>query len=91
MIDTHFHNGASDDNNYDSFDSYLAKYQNDKPRFKSILWKNYDWLKKIDDNGQARKVILDNVQRTLLCKTVYLGFDAFDCNCCDNWIWLFRR
>lgn len=91
MIDTFFHNGATNNNSYDSFDSYLAKYHNDKPNFKSIIWKNYEWLEDIDKNGQAREAILDNVQKTLLCKTIYLGYDAFDCDNCDNWILLFRH
>ena len=43
------------------------------PNFKSIIWKNYDWLKEIDNSGQARETILDNIQITLLCKTMYLG------------------
>ena len=90
MIDTFLHNGVKDNSRYSSFDTYLAKYH-DKPNFKSIIWKNYDWLKEIDSNGQAREVILDNVQRTLLCKTPYLGYDAFDCDSCDNWILLFRH
>ena len=91
MIDTNFYNGSTNNNDYDSFDSYLDKYHSDKPNFKSIIWNNYDWLKEIDDNGQARETILDNIQRTLLCKTVYLGYDAFDCDSCDNWIMLFRH
>ena len=91
MIDTHFYNGSTNNNNYDSFDSYLEKYKGDKPNFKSIIWKNYDWLKEIDNSGQARDVILENIQKTLLCKTFYLGYDAFDCDHCDNWIMLFRH
>ena len=91
MIDTNFYNGSTNNNDYDSFDSYLAKYKGDKPNFKSIIWNNYDWLKEIDESGQARETILDNIQRTLLCKTVYLGYDAFDCDTCDNWIMLFRH
>ncbi len=90
MIDTFLHNGVKDNSRYSSFDTYLARYH-DKPNFKSIIWKNYDWLEEIDSNGQARNVILDNVQRTLLCKTPYLGYDGFDCDSCDNWILLFRH
>lgn len=30
MIDTHFYNGSTNNNNYDSFDSYLEKYKGDK-------------------------------------------------------------
>ena len=73
MIDTNFYNGSTNNNDYDDFDSYLDKYHSDKPNFKSIIWNNYDWLKEIDESGQARETILDNIQRTLLCKTMYLG------------------
>ena len=58
MIDTSLHNSSSNINNYDSFDSYLTKYHGNKPSFKSIIWENYDWLKEINDNGQARELIL---------------------------------
>ena len=91
MIDTYFHNGSTNINDYDSFDSYLAKYKGDKPNFKSIIWKNYDWLEEIDNSGQARETILENIQKTLLCKTICLGYDAFDCDTRDNWILLFRH
>ena len=74
----------------DDFDSYIP-YKPNKPRFKDIIWNNYDWLEELDKSGKARLVILDNIQRTLLCKTLYLVYDAFDCNNCDNWIWLFRH
>ena len=73
-----------------SFDSYVS-YNPNKPRIKDIIWNNYDWLESLDETGKARPVILDNIQRTLLCKTLYLGYDAFDCNNCDNWIWVFRH
>ncbi|MFR3063012.1 MAG: hypothetical protein ACLTL6_13755 [Holdemanella porci] len=29
--------------------------------------------------------MLDNVERSLLCHTCYLGFDQFECTDCDNW------
>ena len=66
MIDTYFHNGSTNINDYDDFDSYLAKYKGDKPNFKSIIWKNYDWLKEIDNSGQARKTILENIQKNII-------------------------
>ncbi len=34
---------------------------------------------------KARPCILDNVERSLLCHTCYLGFDQFECTDCDNW------
>ncbi|MDO4499957.1 MAG: transposase [Erysipelotrichaceae bacterium] len=90
MIDLSLHN--IDQNSIgllSDFDSY--KKDLSKPRIKEIIWNNLEWLESIDESGIAREVILDNVYQTLLCKTVYLGFDAFDCDNCDNWIWLFRH
>ena len=53
-------------------------YDPNKPRIKNILWENYDWLVEMDRLGKARKCVLDNVQRTLLCNTIYLGYDGFE-------------
>ena len=63
-----------DDNNYDP----------DKPRIKIILWDHYDWFVEMDQTGKARPVVLDNVQKTLLCNTICLGFDVFECPNCGN-------
>ena len=89
MIDRTVYNKSFKLINYKDFDS--VKYDSNKPRIKDIIWNNYDWIEELDSSGKARPVILDNIQRTLLCKTLYLGYDAFDCNNCDNWIWLFRH
>ena len=35
--------------------------------------------------GSNFPCILDNVERSLLCHTCYLGFDQFECPDCDNW------
>ena len=74
---------------YKSFDA--PHYDPNKPRIKDIIWNNNDLLVELDEPHKARPVILDNIQRTLLCKTLYLGYDAFDCDTCDNWIWVFRH
>ena len=55
------------------------------------MWNHYEWIEETYNEGRLRGAILDNVQRTLLCKTLYLGYDAFDRSQCDNWIWLFRH
>ena len=96
MIDHKFHRDCGCSGNeeyrmisYKPFDE--LPYDPDKPRIKDLLWNHYDWIEKTHDEGRLRDAILDNVQRTLLCKTVYLGYDAFDCTHCDNWIWLFRH
>ncbi len=90
MIDHRFHNGA-DEVKKINYEANKVFYDPDKPRIKDILWKHYDWIEKTYEEGRLRDAILDNVQRTLLCKTLYLGYDAYDCTHCDNWIWLFRH
>ena len=52
---------------------------------KNIFFDNIDYLRKLDASGKARPCILDNVERSLLCHTCYLGFDQFECPDCDNW------
>ena len=90
MIDYRFHNGG-DEYKKINYEANKVFYDPDKPRIKDILWKHYDWIESTYEEGRLRDAILDNVQRTLLCKTAYLGYDAFDCTHCDNWIWLYRH
>ena len=52
---------------------------------KNIFFDNIDYIRKLDASGKARPSILDNVERSLLCHTCYLGFDQFECTDCDNW------
>ncbi len=52
---------------------------------KNIFFDNIDYIRKLDASGKARPCILDNVERSLLCHTCYLGFDQFECTDCDNW------
>lgn len=89
MIDKTIHKLNTDTEECTCFDDYHMDMN--KPRIKDIFWNNLEWIEKLDDEGIARPCILDNIQRTLLCKTLYLGYDAFDCDKCDNWIWLYRH
>lgn len=66
-------------------------YNPSKARIKDILWENLDWLENMDATNKARPVVLDNVQRTLLCNTFYLGYDVFECPTCGNENLLFRH
>ena len=52
---------------------------------KNIFFDNIEYIRKSDASGKARPCILDNVERSLLCHTCYLGFDQFECPDCDNW------
>ena len=61
-----------------------VQYDPDKPRIKDILWNHYDWFVEMDKAGKARPCILDNVQKVLLCNTIYLGFDVFECPQCQK-------
>ena len=51
---------------------------------KNIFFDNIDYIRKLDASGKARPCILDNVERSLLCHTCYLGFDQFECTDFDN-------
>ena len=52
---------------------------------KNILFDNIDFIRKLDASGKARSCVLDNVERSLRCRTCYLGFDEFECSDCGNW------
>lgn len=51
---------------------------------KSIMFHNLDYIEELDRSGKARPTILENVQRMILCRTVYLGYDLFECPKCKN-------
>ena len=51
---------------------------------KNFFSDNIEYIRKLDASGKARPCILDNVERSLLCHTCYLGFDQFECTDCDN-------
>ena len=81
MIDTELYTIELPDNLLCCDDN---KYDPSKPRIKTILWDHYDWFVEMDKAGKARPVVLDNVQKTILCNTSYLGFDVFECPHCGN-------
>ena len=81
MLDEHLY---ADYPFYGAFDSDHMNYDPNKPRIKDILWYNYDWIEQLHDNGRLRDCVLDNVQKTLICNTIYLGYDAFECPKCGN-------
>ena len=59
-------------------------YDPNKPRIKTLLWDHYDWFVEMHKVGKLRSCVLDNVQKTMLCNTFYLGFDVFECPNCEN-------
>lgn len=66
-------------------------YNPNKPRVKDIIWNHYDWFLKMDELGKARPTVLENIQKTLLCNTCYLGYDVFKCPNCGNENLLFHK
>lgn len=83
MIDTSLHVDIFKHNNPHHLD--FIDFDVSHP-IKSILFHNYDQIEQWDTQGISRPCVLDNVQRSLLCNTVYLGCDYFQCQNkdCDN-------
>ena len=71
MIDTNLHTNYPFEGAYDCDH---RNYNPGKPKIKHILWKHYDTVVKWDSTGKARPCVLDNIQKSLLCNTVYLGY-----------------
>ena len=52
--------------------------------FKYIFFDNYDYIINLHDKGKLRDVSFDNVQKTILCSSIHLGYDLFVCPNCGN-------
>lgn len=83
MIDTAIHAKDFFIGNYDDCDK--LNYNPNKVRIKTILLDYYPWIQALYNFGKLRDTVLDNVQKTILCKTDYLGYDLFECPSCDNY------
>ena len=81
MIDTNIYTQFPE---YGAFTCDDVKYNPDKVHIKDLLYDHYNWFEELDKTGKARPCVLDNVQKTLLCNSVYLGFDIFECPSCKN-------
>ena len=66
-------------------------YDFSQPRIKSILLNNYDWILSTYKDGRMRDAVLDNVLKTIICRTPYLGYDEFECPECGDWILIYRH
>ena len=38
-----------------------------------------------------RDAVLDNVLKTIICRTPYLGYDEFECPECKDWILIYKH
>lgn len=80
-MDTNIHSSIFNFHNPNAFDFINHKIHHP---IKRIMFDNYKYLPELDMNGQIRPCVLDNIQRCLLCNTVFLGYDYFECPHCDN-------
>lgn len=51
---------------------------------KNIFYEHIDYIRELDASGKARPCVLDNIERSILCRTFFLGFDEFECPDCGN-------
>lgn len=58
---------------------------------KNIMFDNIDFLRQLDASGKARPVVLDTIEKSLLCNSIYLGYDAFECPNCLNETFVCRK
>lgn len=58
-----------------NFKQYVLK--DGKKTFRYIFFDNYDYIEYIHDNGKLRDIAFDNIKKTILCSSVYLGYDLF--------------
>lgn len=55
-----------------------------KESFRYIFFDNFDYIYQLFLSGKMRDVTFDNVQKTILCSSIYLGYDFFECPNCGE-------
>lgn len=60
--------------------SYIRK--NTKESFGYIFFDNIDYITKLYNDNRMRDVTYKNILDTILCGSVYLGFDTYECPDC---------
>ncbi|MDH6366845.1 MULTISPECIES: transposase [unclassified Breznakia] len=80
MIDETFHGQMF---NIFCKDYQTRDYPIDHP-IKALMWDHVDFIDTLVSEGKCRSAVQENVERMLLCRTVYLGFDLFECPNCGN-------
>ena len=82
IMDTTYHSNISVET-LSLLDCDVRNFDFNHP-IKNIFFDNIEYIRKLDASGKARPCILDNVERSLLCHTCYLGFDQLECTDCDT-------
>ena len=55
-----------------------------KNLFSYIFNDNINYIRSLYNRGKIRNVTYDNIQKTILCGSIYLGYDLFVCPHCDK-------
>lgn len=51
---------------------------------RNIIFDNIENIRKYEENNKLRPHVLENIEKMLLCRTFYLGYDLFECPHCGN-------
>lgn len=63
-----------------NFSQYVLK--GGKETFRYIFFDNFEYISKLHISGKMRDVTFDNIQKTILCSSIYLGYDLYECPNC---------
>lgn len=65
-----------------NFKQYVQKAG--KETFRYIFFDNFEYISKLHHSGKMRDVTFDNIQKTILCSSIYLGYDLYECPNCGE-------
>lgn len=68
----------------------VSHYNKDKIHIRDIFFNHYDDLVELEKSGKMRPCVLDNIQKALICHSIYLGYDIYECPHCHNYNFVFR-
>ena len=55
-----------------------------KETFPYIFCDNIDYITHLYNKGRMRNITFDNIQKTILCGSIYLGWDYYECPICHE-------
>lgn len=69
---------------------WKSHYDSHKFHIRDILFDHYPKIVQLYNQNRLRDCVLDNVQKALICHSIYLGYDMFECPFCHNYTFVFR-
>lgn len=66
------------------YDFSQKRKTNRKETFAYIFSDNIDYLTHLYNEGRMRNITFDNIQKTILCGSIYLGWDYYECPVCHE-------